>query len=356
MQGLILIFCRAAFALCLLSAGAAARAQSAVPIDAGLAQHLLNRLGYGPAPGEVARVRALGAQAYVESQLAPPPLPPRLEERLGALSGAGVPAGEERLLRAIASPRQLEEVLVGFWLAHGGEGEAAGRAVRPHVLGTYADLRAALGRHAHRQGGAAHGGSEAAGGAAKRAAKRAAVRAAMRALVRHFVAAPSARLQEAVAREWERTGGDQRAVLRVLLGSPEFLAPAQWNAREKDGFRFVASAVRAAGLAVDDVRPLMVFARGALTAQEREAFVERLVTGRLPLAVAPVRPHEYASSAPPLRAGAAEASPGTVSGPGPVLMAAPTPSAAAMAAAARSRPAEPGRLRELLSQQDFLRY
>jgi hypothetical protein len=82
--------------------------------------------------------------------------------------------------------------------------------------------------------------------------------------------------------------------------------------------------------------------------------VERLAAGRL--ALAPVRPHEYASSAPPLRAGVAgEASQGTVSQPGPVLMAAPTPSAAAMAAA-RSQPVEPGRLRELLLDREFLRY
>lgn len=318
--------------------GGLAHAQPVAPIDARLAQHLLDRIGYGPTPGEVARVRSLGVQAWVDGQLAPPPMPPRLEERLRRLSGPGAPAGEEALLRAIASPRQLEEVLTGFWLDYFKQEETTGAALRPQVLGRYADLRAALGQQAD-------------------ALPRSDERAAMGALLRHFVSTPSASLQRSVWRVWERTKGDQRAVLRALFTSPEFLAPSQWKAREKDGFRFVASAVRASGLAVENVAPLMVFVRAPLSDQGRAEFVERLAAGRLALAMAPVLPHEYASSAPPLRAGVAgEASQGTVSQPGPVLTAAPTPSAAAMAAAARSQPVEPGRLRELLGDQEFLRY
>ena len=337
MQTLIALFCRAAFALLLLAAAAASCAHAA-PIDAGLAQHLLNRLGYGPAPGEVARVRAMGVRAYVDSQLAPPPVPPRLD----ALSGPGVPAHEEALLLAIASPRQLEEVLAGFWQDYFKEEDSARRTLRPHVLGRYAELRTALGQQACGQGGPVPGGSE---------------RAALAALLRYFVDAPSASLQRSVAQAWKGTRGDQRAVLRLLLTSPEFLAPAQWNSKTKDGFRFVASAVRASGLAVENVAPLMAFVHAPLSDEKRAEFVERLAAGRLALALAPLRPHAYASSAPPLRAGVAGEAPlGTVSRPGPVLMAAPTPSAAAMAAAARSQPAEPGRLRELLGQQEFLHY
>lgn len=324
MQVLIVLFCL------LLSMGSIAQAQPVAPIDAALAQHLLNRLGYGPAPGEVARVRALGVRAWVDSQLAPPPMPPRVEERLRTLPGP-----EAALLRAIASPRQLEAVLVAFWLDYFKEEETGG-ALRPHVLGRYADLRAALGQ----------------AGRGKRSE-----RAALAALVRHFVSAPSSSLHEAVWRVWENTRGDQRAVLRALLTSPEFLAPSQWSSKEKDGFRFVASAVRAAGLTVDNVAPLMAFVHTPLADADRAAFVERLAAGRLALAMAPVRPHEYASSAPPLRAGVAgEASPGTVSQPGPVLMAAPTPSAAAMAAAARSQPAQSERLQAFLLNKEFLHY
>jgi hypothetical protein len=320
MRVLILLFC--------LLVGGVAHAQPAALLEDGLAQHLLNRLGYGPAPGEVARVRALGVQAWVDGQLAPPPMPPRLEARLGTLPGP-----EAALLRAIASPRQLEAVLVRFWLDYFKKQEAAGAALRPHVLGRHADLRAAIGEHAR---------------------GKASERAAMEALLRHFVSAPSASLQGAAWRVWEGTGGDQRAVLRQLLTSPEFLAPSQWNSKEKDGFRFVASAVRASGLAVDKLAPLMAFVRAPLSDADRAEFVERLAAGRL--ALAPVQPHEYASSAPPLRAGVAgEVSQGTVAQPGPVLMAAPTPSAAAMAAA-RSQPAQPERLRALLLDQKFLRY
>lgn len=320
MRVLILLFC--------LLLGGVVHAQPSAALDDGLAQHLLNRLGYGPAPGEVARVRALGVPAWVDGQLAPPPMPPRLEARLGAL-----PVPEAVLLRAIASPRQLEAVLVRFWLDYFKKEEGADAALRPHVLGRHADLRSALGEHARGKN------SE---------------RAAMEALLRHFVSAPSASLQGSTWRVWEATGGDQRAVLRQLLTSPEFLAPSQWNSKEKDGFRFVASAVRASGLAVDNVAPLMAFVRAPLPDADRAEFVERLAAGRL--ALAPVQPREYASSAPPLRAGVAgEVSQGTIAQPGPVLMAAPTPSAAAMAAA-RSQPAQPERLRALLLDQEFLRY
>lgn len=339
MRTLNLLFCGALCALLLLSTGGAAH--GATPVDEGLALHLLNRLGYGPAPGDVARVREIGVGAYVDSQLSPPPMPPRLAAQLRELADARVPAGEQALLRAIASPRQLEEVLTAFWLDYFLETDDAARAaLRPLVLGRYARLRAAIDA-APRQG------RPVAGGAA----------AARAALVRYFVSAPSAGLQRAVTRVWEASAGDQRAVLRTLLTSREFLAPRQWNSKRKDGFRFAVSAVRASGVAVESVAPLAQWVQEEMTEGERADFIERLAGGQLALAMAPVRPHELASSAPPLRAIAGgDGSEGRISQPGPVLMAAPTPSAAAMAAAARSRPAEPGRLRELLRREDFLRY
>ncbi len=326
---------RAAFALLVLTVTVAPHAQAASPMDERLALHLLNRLGFGPAPGEVERVRAMGVHAYVDSQLAPPPLPPRLRQ----LADAGMPAGEARLLRAIASPRQLEEVLVAFWLAHAGAGQHGEtiEALRPLVFGRYAALHAALA-----QGSALDAAGE---------------RAARDALLRHFVATPSAGLQRRLAQVWDATGGDQRAVLRALLTSPEFLAPAQWQGKRKDGWRFVVSAVRLSGVAVENAAPLVEFVDAPMTEGERAAFVRQLVEGRLPLAMAPVRPSRSASSAPPLRATVtAEASVGAVAQPGPILMAAPTPSAAAMALAARSRPADSVRLAALLRSEDFLRY
>jgi hypothetical protein len=346
------IFRCAALVLLVLWQACASDARAGAPIDERQALHLLNRLGYGPAPGDVARVRKLGVGAYVEHQLAPPPMPARLEARLHELAHPmahpGVPASEETLLRAIASPRQLEEVLAAFWLNHfmgGQHGEAidSARAVlRPHVLDRYATLRAALVEHARGQGKPVAGGGQ---------------RDALRALVGQFVSTPSSGLQASLARVWDRTGGDQRAVLRALFTSREFLAPAEWNSMRKDGWRFVVSAVRASGVAVENVAPLMEFVRRPLADAERAEFVERLAGGRLALAMAPPHPGRYASSAPPLRATVPGDPPqGTLAQPGPVLMEAPTPSAAAMASAARSRPADAAGLRALLGSADFLRY
>ncbi len=47
--------------------------------------HVLNRLGYGPRPGDIDRVRAMGIESYIEAQLNPERLSsPRLEEMLAA--------------------------------------------------------------------------------------------------------------------------------------------------------------------------------------------------------------------------------------------------------------------------------
>lgn len=313
----------------------------AAPMDERQALHLLNRLGYGPAPGDLARLRGLDAATYVDSQLAPPTLPTRLEARLAELVHPGMPALEETLTRAIASPRQLEEVLTAFWTGYFiGQGEeadarAARAALRPHVLGRYGELRRAL-------AGQARAGSE---------------RDALRALTRHFVDAPSTALQRSLGRVWDTTQGDQRAVLRALFTSREFLAPAQWNGKRKDDFRFIVSAVRASGLAVENAAPLAEWLDRPMGPAERDAFAQQLAGGRLALAMAPPPPHRQASSAPPLRASVAgDGGQGEVARPGPILMEAPTPSARAMAAAARSEPADAGRLLALLRSEVFRHY
>ena len=336
----------AVLALLMLAACSVPPAHADPPLDERQALHLLDRLGYGPGPDAVARVRAMGAAAYVDGQLAPPPLPRYLEMRLGELADPGTPPGEEALLRAIASPRQLEEVLVDFWVGWFVKGQERGidtadtarAALRPHVLGRYAQLA----EQARSRGAAVADTDE---------------RAALRALAGHFVTTPSANLLRSLAQVWDATDGDQRAVLRALLTRREFLAPAQWKTRRKDDFRFVASAVRASGVWVENVAPLAEFLRRPMRPAGRAAFVERLAGGRLALKMAPPRPQGYASSAPPLRAGVAGGPPtGALAQPGPVLMEAPTPSAIAMAAAALSEPADPGGLRQLLNSEDFLRY
>jgi uncharacterized protein (DUF1800 family) len=170
----------------------------------------------------------------------------------------------------------------------------------------------------------------------------------------------------ALARTWQASGGGQRAVLRALFTSPAFLAPAEAGSKRKDALRFVVSAVRASGVAVNNAAPLAavleragapVYGRSGvlLASQARADFVASLVQGRLALAKGP-QAHEQASSAPPMRAtGEGEDIESTVAQPGPVLMAAPSPSAAAMAAA-RSRPDEAAGLSEMLGSERFLRY
>jgi len=166
--------------------------------------HALNRLGYGPRPGDVERVRRMGLAAYIERQLDPsgipdpaveqalasypvlaqsaaalyrdyPPLTPQVQQRLtsGEMSRQEImetyPAERRpaaingqmqaaRITRAIASDRQLAEVMVDFWFNHFNVYAQKGavrwmlpayerEAIRPHALGRFRDLVLATARH-----------------------------------------------------------------------------------------------------------------------------------------------------------------------------------------------------------------
>lgn len=163
------------------------------------AVHVLQRLAYGPAPGDVARVMAMGVDAYIDAQLHPQGLamPPDLQARLDALDTVALSqsslvaqfreataqakaqqavggdaatqrkdlqqqlrteAAQARLWRAVASPRQLEEVMVDFWFNHFNVFEGKGldralvasyerEAIRPHALGRFRDLLGATAHH-----------------------------------------------------------------------------------------------------------------------------------------------------------------------------------------------------------------
>jgi uncharacterized protein (DUF1800 family) len=77
-------------------------------------------------------------------------------------------------------------------------------------------------------------------------------------LARRFVAdTPPQPLIDRAAKTFRATNGDLRAVLTVLLTSPEFLAPDTLHAKVKTPFEFVVSAVRATGAVVEDARPLV---------------------------------------------------------------------------------------------------
>ena len=173
------------------------------------ALHVLNRLAFGPTPGDLDRVTRMGASAWIAEQFQPErlALPSWLASQLAALhtpnetqrelvqryremakaaklakqaetaspdgkkpgteeggerrreiAAIYVEAGEERLLQALGSPRQLEEVLVDFWFNHFNVYQGKGlvrvltesyerEAIRPHVLGRFRTMLGATAKH-----------------------------------------------------------------------------------------------------------------------------------------------------------------------------------------------------------------
>jgi uncharacterized protein (DUF1800 family) len=154
--------------------------------------HLLNRVAFGPSAAEVAHVKEMGIDRYIDEQLHPETIAedPALTQRLAgfdtlslnpaqlfreygpilpAMNGGVKPTPEEqktrrqranvivqqaqnaRVWRALYSRRQLQEVMVDFWFNHfnifAGKGLDhlwVGRfeadAIRPHALGRFRDL------------------------------------------------------------------------------------------------------------------------------------------------------------------------------------------------------------------------
>jgi len=164
--------------------------------------HVLNRIGFGPGPGDVDAVRRVGLAAHIDQQLHPERIADaRLTERLAGFTtlqlstreladrfyipalmdrqrrqreqgATGQPPAtaapemvqaergqrqvfaelaQQKILRAVYSERQLEEVMVDFWFNHfnvfGGKGptrmyltEYERDAIRPHMLGRFRDL------------------------------------------------------------------------------------------------------------------------------------------------------------------------------------------------------------------------
>jgi len=146
------------------------------------AEHVLNRIGYGPDPWSLQRIQALGVEGYIEEQLHPErlddsALEARLRRRYPALrmSLAQLRAtyrvdrdpkpheirhqlAAAKLLRAVHSKRQLEQVLVDFWFDHFNVDATRGMAlwavapyerdaIRPHVLGRFENLLLAVASH-----------------------------------------------------------------------------------------------------------------------------------------------------------------------------------------------------------------
>ena len=171
--------------------------------DAATAEHVLNRLAFGPRPGDVARLQRIGLRAYLDEQLRPsagettavssrlaafttlsldsraiaerfeiPALQAAAARKGSGQAGAGPDAtdrgttrqagvdapnlpmlelAQAKLLRAVYSDAQLQEVLTDFWFNHFNVDARKGPtrfmlteyerdAIRPHVLGRFRDL------------------------------------------------------------------------------------------------------------------------------------------------------------------------------------------------------------------------
>ena len=126
--------------------------------------HALDRLTFGPRPGDVAAVKKMGLEKWIDLQLLPERIAenPDLEKRLALIElqrtaaqkgkqAAPAEYAQEKVYRAILSSRQLQEVLVDFWYNHFNVDMTKGAdrnltpayerdAIRPHVLGKFRDL------------------------------------------------------------------------------------------------------------------------------------------------------------------------------------------------------------------------
>ncbi|MFL6279628.1 MAG: DUF1800 family protein, partial [Vicinamibacterales bacterium] len=193
----------------LIPVTAATGPSTAVPANADdkTIVHVLNRLGFGAVPGDVERVRRIGLDKYIDQQLRPETIPDQgmaahlagletltlnshqlaedyfmpaqMAQRRAKQEAGSLPSGsatdkretrtpeqtqlmqaqrqvftdlaQQKILRAIYSERQLNEVVVDFWFNHfnvfAGKGLTRNYltayerdAIRPHVLGKFRDL------------------------------------------------------------------------------------------------------------------------------------------------------------------------------------------------------------------------
>ncbi|MBT8486634.1 MAG: DUF1800 domain-containing protein [Phycisphaerales bacterium] len=99
-----------------------------------LETHVLNRLTWGPRPGDRARVRSMGVDAFIEEQLAPERIGDgRCDRAVASIESMFEPVAEMyehhqqelltdltrfKLIRGVESERQLHEVMVDFWTDH----------------------------------------------------------------------------------------------------------------------------------------------------------------------------------------------------------------------------------------------
>src|SRR5262245_38906242 len=99
-------------------------------------EHLLNRIGFGLRPGQMERVQAIGLENYLDQQLHPERIDDSSTDRLlAAQSSIHMRSSEviekyprprqllqelqeQKIIRAVHSERQLQEVMTDFWYNH----------------------------------------------------------------------------------------------------------------------------------------------------------------------------------------------------------------------------------------------
>jgi uncharacterized protein (DUF1800 family) len=157
--------------------------------------HVLNRLSFGPRPGDVENVKSMGIEAYIKSQLSPNSIPEsqRVRQQLSTLETLTLSPRElkaefdrlrqtsqdpkvfskvqnkwrklimdqaiqARFVRSMNSNRQLQEVMADFWFNHFNvwmlkglatlwTGSYEEQAIRPHALGKFRQLLGSVAKH-----------------------------------------------------------------------------------------------------------------------------------------------------------------------------------------------------------------
>ncbi len=157
-----------------LGASLPERLEPAMGAVAERARRLLDRAAWGPWPGDLARLRSQGIEAWLDQQLSPESIDDlACTVRSRRIESMHLPAAElyefedyvlrddlarHIILRAVYSRRQLEEVMLGFWLDHFNIdiGKADCKwlqtafvrdVLRKHALGSFEELLRASAKH-----------------------------------------------------------------------------------------------------------------------------------------------------------------------------------------------------------------